>query len=61
MIVSFCQVFFPIISSEHYYLIVFNIQKGNAVIIDNSDSDATYDGKYKDNFDLVVRTDLYNK
>ncbi|PWA64130.1 lectin protein kinase family protein [Artemisia annua] len=46
-------VFFPIISSEHYYLIVLNIQKGNAVIIDNSESDATYDGKYKDNYDLV--------
>ncbi|PWA45293.1 Peptidase C48, SUMO/Sentrin/Ubl1 [Artemisia annua] len=54
-------VFFPIISSDHYYLIVFNIQKGNAVIIDNIKSDATYDGKYKDNYDLVVRTVLYNK
>ncbi|PWA87422.1 hypothetical protein CTI12_AA035780 [Artemisia annua] len=46
-------VFFPIISSDHYYLIVFNIEKVNAVIIDNSKSDATYDGKYKDIYELV--------
>ena len=57
----FGQVFFPIIASEHYYLIVFNIQKGYAVIIDNSESDATYDGKYKDIYELVVRTVFYNK
>ncbi|PWA41970.1 hypothetical protein CTI12_AA548360 [Artemisia annua] len=54
-------VFFSIISSDNYYLIVFNIQKGNTVIIDNSELDATYDGKYKDNYELVVRTILYNK
>ncbi|PWA56718.1 Peptidase C48, SUMO/Sentrin/Ubl1 [Artemisia annua] len=47
------MVFFPIISSDHYYVIVFNIQKGYAVIIDNSESDATYEGKYKDVYDLV--------
>ncbi|PWA95352.1 ulp1 protease family, C-terminal catalytic domain-containing protein [Artemisia annua] len=47
------MVFFPIISSDHYYLIVFNIEKGNDVIIDNSESDATYDGKYKDIYELV--------
>lgn len=55
-------VFFPIIAHEHYYVIVFNLDKGQAVILDNSDSDADYDGKYKKIFDFVVsyvRSDLY--
>ncbi|PWA59440.1 hypothetical protein CTI12_AA391600 [Artemisia annua] len=46
-------VFFPIIAHDHYYLIVFNIFKGASVIIDNSDSGGTYEGKYKENYDLV--------
>ncbi|PWA67717.1 hypothetical protein CTI12_AA316580 [Artemisia annua] len=46
-------VFFPIISHDHYYLIVFNIIKGTSVIIDNSDSDGTYEGKYKENYEFV--------
>ncbi|GKF23613.1 ulp1 protease family, C-terminal catalytic domain-containing protein [Tanacetum coccineum] len=44
--------FFPIIAHGHYYLIVFNLKPGQAVIIDNSDSDATYEGKYKDNYNF---------
>nr|GEU75984.1 peptidase C48, SUMO/sentrin/Ubl1 [Tanacetum cinerariifolium] len=40
--------FFPIIAHGHYYLIVFNLKTGKPVIIDNSESDATYEGKYKD-------------
>nr|GEV16643.1 ulp1 protease family, C-terminal catalytic domain-containing protein [Tanacetum cinerariifolium] len=39
--------FFPIISHEHYYLVVFNFLKGNTVIIDNSKTKMTYDTKYK--------------
>nr|GEX45392.1 peptidase C48, SUMO/sentrin/Ubl1 [Tanacetum cinerariifolium] len=45
--------FFPIIAHGHYYLIVFNLKTWKAVIIDNSESDATYDGKYKDNVEFV--------
>ncbi|GJU25544.1 peptidase C48, SUMO/sentrin/Ubl1 [Tanacetum coccineum] len=45
--------FFPIIAHGHYYLIVFNLKTGKAVIIDNSESDATYEGKYKDNVEFV--------
>ncbi|GJR27742.1 hypothetical protein Tco_1103974 [Tanacetum coccineum] len=45
--------FFPIIAHGHYYLIVFNIKTGKSVIIDNSESDATYVGKYKDNVEFV--------
>ena len=55
-------VFFPIIAHDHYYVIVFNLDKGQAVILDNSDSDADYDGKYKKIFDFVVSyvcSDLY--
>ncbi|GKC59453.1 peptidase C48, SUMO/sentrin/Ubl1 [Tanacetum coccineum] len=46
--------FFPIIAHDHYYLIVFNLKTGKAVIIDNSESDATYEGKYKDNVEFVL-------
>ncbi|GJU42009.1 peptidase C48, SUMO/sentrin/Ubl1 [Tanacetum coccineum] len=46
--------FFPIIAHGHYYLIVFNLKTGKAVIIDNSESDATYEGKYKDNVEFVL-------
>ncbi|GKB88029.1 peptidase C48, SUMO/sentrin/Ubl1 [Tanacetum coccineum] len=45
--------FFPIIAHGHYYLIVFNLKTGKSVIIDNSESDATYEGKYKDNVEFV--------
>ncbi|PWA69434.1 ulp1 protease family, C-terminal catalytic domain-containing protein [Artemisia annua] len=45
--------FFPIIAHGHYYVTVFDLEKGNAVILDNNISDATYDGKYKDIFDFV--------
>ncbi|GJR41288.1 peptidase C48, SUMO/sentrin/Ubl1 [Tanacetum coccineum] len=45
--------FFPIIAHGHYYLIVFNLKTGQAVIIDNNDSDATYEGKYNDNVNFV--------
>ncbi|GKA46848.1 peptidase C48, SUMO/sentrin/Ubl1 [Tanacetum coccineum] len=47
--------FFPIIAHGHYYLIVFNLKTGKSVIIDNSESDATYEGKYKDNVEFVNR------
>ncbi|PWA38382.1 hypothetical protein CTI12_AA581920 [Artemisia annua] len=49
-------VFFPIISHDHYYPIVFNIIKGTSVIIDNSDSDGTYEGKYKENYEYVGKS-----
>ncbi|GJV36658.1 peptidase C48, SUMO/sentrin/Ubl1 [Tanacetum coccineum] len=45
--------FFPIIAHGHYYLIVFNLKTGKPVIIDNNESDATYEGKYKDNVEFV--------
>nr|GEZ83285.1 peptidase C48, SUMO/sentrin/Ubl1 [Tanacetum cinerariifolium] len=45
--------FFPIIAHGHYYLIVFNLKTGKPMIIDNSESDATYEGKYKDNVEFV--------
>ncbi|GJR16287.1 peptidase C48, SUMO/sentrin/Ubl1 [Tanacetum coccineum] len=46
--------FFPIIAHGHYYLIVFNLKIRKTVIIDNSESDATYEGKYKDNVEFVL-------
>nr|GEU33418.1 hypothetical protein [Tanacetum cinerariifolium] len=45
--------FFPIIARRHYYLIVFNLKTGQAVIIDNSDSSVIYKGKDKDNVNFV--------
>nr|GEU91868.1 ulp1 protease family, C-terminal catalytic domain-containing protein [Tanacetum cinerariifolium] len=45
--------FFPIIAHSHYYLTVFNLKTGKTMIIDNSESDATYEGKYKDNVEFV--------
>nr|GEU99075.1 hypothetical protein [Tanacetum cinerariifolium] len=45
--------FFPIIAHGHYYLIVFNLKTRKLVIIDNNESDATYEGKYKDNVEFV--------
>ncbi|GKA84341.1 peptidase C48, SUMO/sentrin/Ubl1, partial [Tanacetum coccineum] len=50
---SVIDVLFPIIAHGHYYLIVFNLKTGKAVIIDNNESDATYEGKYKDNVEFV--------
>ncbi|GJX11558.1 hypothetical protein Tco_0201417 [Tanacetum coccineum] len=35
--------FITIIAHEHYYLVVFNLSKGDYVIIDNSKSAQTYD------------------
>ena len=52
------QVFFPIIAHEHYYLIVFNILKGTSVIIDNIDSVETYEEKYKEIYEFVVRNTI---
>ena len=52
--------FFPILAHDHYYLIVFNIYKGASVIIDNSHSAGTYEEKYKDKYDLVVRKTILN-
>ncbi|GKE07345.1 hypothetical protein Tco_1399363 [Tanacetum coccineum] len=46
--------FFPIIAHDHYYLIVFNLKTGKPIIIDNSESDATYEGKYKDSVEIVL-------
>ncbi|GJX86996.1 putative ribonuclease H-like domain-containing protein [Tanacetum coccineum] len=46
--------FFPIISHEHYYLVVFNFLKGNTVIIDNSKTQMTYDEKYKTICELMI-------
>ncbi|GJY28382.1 hypothetical protein Tco_0404149 [Tanacetum coccineum] len=37
--------FFPIIAHEHYYLVIFNFLKGNTVIIDNSNTQMTYEAK----------------
>ena len=47
-------VFFPIVVHDHYYVIVFDLEKGKSVILDNSISDADYDGKYKKVVDFVV-------
>ncbi|GJV20198.1 ulp1 protease family, C-terminal catalytic domain-containing protein [Tanacetum coccineum] len=46
--------FFPIIAHEHYYLVVFNLLKGNTVIIDNSRTHMTYDVKYKTVCELLI-------
>ncbi|PWA37596.1 hypothetical protein CTI12_AA587400 [Artemisia annua] len=46
-------VFFPIIAHGHYYVTVFDLEKGHAVILDNSISDGDYDGKYKEIFVFV--------
>ncbi|GJS49773.1 hypothetical protein Tco_0599894 [Tanacetum coccineum] len=45
--------FFPIIA-RHYYFIVFNLKTGKSVMIDNSESDATHEGKYKDIVEFVI-------
>nr|GFA53792.1 ulp1 protease family, C-terminal catalytic domain-containing protein [Tanacetum cinerariifolium] len=49
------MVFIPIISHEHYYLVVFNFLKGNTVIIDNSKTQMTYDAKYKTVCELLKK------
>ncbi|PWA57465.1 Peptidase C48, SUMO/Sentrin/Ubl1 [Artemisia annua] len=46
-------VFFPILAYEHFYVIVFNIRNGYAIILDNLKSDAPNDGKYKKVFEFV--------
>ncbi|PWA57785.1 hypothetical protein CTI12_AA406470 [Artemisia annua] len=46
-------VFFPIIAHGHYYVTVFDLEKGHAVILDNNISDGDYDGKYKEIFVFV--------
>ena len=53
-------VFFPIVVHDHYYVIVFDLEKGNSLILDNSISDADYDGKYKKVVDFVVSYVCYN-
>ncbi|GJS50773.1 hypothetical protein Tco_0624135 [Tanacetum coccineum] len=58
---SVIDAFFPIIAHGHYYLIVFNLKTGKSVIIDNSESDATYEGKYKDNVEFVKKMSDYAK
>ena len=50
----FIQAFFPIIAHEHFYLVVFNLLKGTSVIIDNSNSGATYESKYSKECDILV-------
>nr|GEW81530.1 ulp1 protease family, C-terminal catalytic domain-containing protein [Tanacetum cinerariifolium] len=47
--------FFPIITHEHYYLVVFNFLKGNTFIIDNSKTKMTYDAKYKTVCELLKK------
>lgn len=47
--------FFLVVSHNHYYVIVFNFEKENTAILDNSICDADYKGKYKAVFDFVVR------
>ncbi|GKB49664.1 hypothetical protein Tco_0900417 [Tanacetum coccineum] len=46
--------FFPNYCSALSYLVVFNLKIGKPVIIDNSESDATYEGKYKYNVEFVL-------
>lgn len=53
------QVFFPIIAQGHYYLIIYNLHNGKSVVVDNSESDAPYDDKYKENVDFVVRNTYF--
>ena len=49
------QAFFPIRKAGHYYVVVFSLTKtASLTILDNSDSGATYDEKYKDTVDLLV-------
>ncbi|PWA54497.1 ulp1 protease family, C-terminal catalytic domain-containing protein [Artemisia annua] len=47
--------FFPIIAHEHFYLIVFNLEKGTSVILDNSNSGATYESKYSKEIDILKK------
>ncbi|PWA99486.1 hypothetical protein CTI12_AA002730 [Artemisia annua] len=46
-------VFIPIIAHAHYYVIVFDLEKGQAVILDNSIYGGDYDGKYRKIFVFV--------
>ncbi|GJW53916.1 integrase, catalytic region, zinc finger, CCHC-type containing protein [Tanacetum coccineum] len=48
--------FFPICLSGHFYVVVFNLTKTTSMtILDNSDSGATYDSKYKQACDLLAK------
>ncbi|PWA89316.1 ulp1 protease family, C-terminal catalytic domain-containing protein [Artemisia annua] len=47
--------FFPIIAHEHFYLIVFNLEKGTSVILDNSNSGATYESKYSKEIHILKK------
>nr|GFB20127.1 ulp1 protease family, C-terminal catalytic domain-containing protein [Tanacetum cinerariifolium] len=47
--------FFPITAHEHDYLVVFNFMKGNKVIIDNSNTQMTYEAKYKTVCELLKK------
>lgn len=48
------QVFFPIISHGHYFLIVFNLKKAAFNIIDNSAATTEYSPKYEPVASVVV-------
>ncbi|GJU65133.1 ulp1 protease family, C-terminal catalytic domain-containing protein [Tanacetum coccineum] len=48
--------FFPICLSGHFYVVVFSLTKTTSMtILDNSDSGATYDSKYKQACDLLAK------
>ncbi|GJY36166.1 ulp1 protease family, C-terminal catalytic domain-containing protein [Tanacetum coccineum] len=48
--------FFPICLSGHFYVVVFSLTNTTSMtILDNSDSGATYDSKYKQACDLLVK------
>ncbi|KAJ9540989.1 hypothetical protein OSB04_027495 [Centaurea solstitialis] len=40
------QVFFPVVSQSHYYLICFNLKQGSSHIFDNSVVDVPFSAKY---------------
>ncbi|KAL4561406.1 hypothetical protein LXL04_033572 [Taraxacum kok-saghyz] len=53
-------VFFPIISNDHYYMIVFNLQKESCAIIDNIDRKKSNYNPYGNiPYDLDVLFELY--
>ncbi|KAJ9541396.1 hypothetical protein OSB04_027902 [Centaurea solstitialis] len=56
---KFDLVFFPVVSSVHYFLICFNLKEGKTQVIDNSAVDVSFSAKYG-NFPIALRKVFVN-
>lgn len=46
--------FFPIVHSNHYYLVCFNMKNPEFIVIDNDSDALTFDKKYKGVPEILV-------